>query len=76
MLKQNEKNKQQSNDSNNPAMAHDLKNSQNVQEQYVPSYRDIELLAHQIHEEKGGDELDNWLEAERLLREKHRSGGS
>ena len=27
----------------------------------------IQLLAYQIHQEKGGPALDNWLEAERTL---------
>jgi hypothetical protein len=27
----------------------------------------IKLRAYQIHEEKGGSDLDNWLEAERIL---------
>jgi hypothetical protein len=29
---------------------------------------DIKLRAYQIHLEKGGSDLDNWLEAERNLR--------
>ena len=29
---------------------------------------DIKLRAYQIHLEKGGSDLDNWLEAERSLR--------
>ena len=28
----------------------------------------IQLLAYQIHHEKGGPALDNWLEAEKILR--------
>jgi len=28
----------------------------------------IQLLAYQIYQEKGGSALDNWLEAERILR--------
>ena len=28
----------------------------------------IQLLAYQIYREKGGSALDNWLEAERILR--------
>jgi len=28
----------------------------------------IQLLAYQIHQEKGGSDLDNWLEAERSLK--------
>jgi hypothetical protein len=29
---------------------------------------DIKLRAYQIHLEKGGSDLDNWLEAERSLK--------
>ncbi len=29
----------------------------------------IQSRAYQIYQEKGGDALDNWLEAERVLRE-------
>jgi len=28
---------------------------------------DIQFRAYQIHEEKGGSELDNWFEAEQIL---------
>lgn len=31
----------------------------------------IQLLAYQIYQEKGGSELDNWLEAERSLKNDH-----
>ena len=31
----------------------------------------IQLLAYQIYHEKGGTALDNWLEAERILRNNH-----
>ena len=30
--------------------------------------RAIQLRSYQIHQEKGGTALDNWLEAERILR--------
>ena len=29
---------------------------------------DIQTLAFQIYQEKGGSDLDNWLEAERILK--------
>jgi len=32
----------------------------------------IQLLAYQIYQEKGGNALDNWLEAERILRNNYR----
>jgi hypothetical protein len=31
----------------------------------------IESLAYQIYREKGGSALDNWLEAERILKNTH-----
>jgi hypothetical protein len=38
---------------------------------FVPTYEDIQKRAYQIHEEKGGSDLENWLEAEHLLKEEH-----
>jgi hypothetical protein len=38
-----------------------------IQEQVT--YEDIQRRAYQIHEEKGGSDLENWLEAERALKE-------
>jgi len=35
---------------------------------FVPTYEDVQKRAYQIHEEKGGSDLDNWLEAERVLK--------
>ena len=35
---------------------------------FVPTYEDVQRRAYQIHEEKGGSDLDNWLEAERILK--------
>ncbi len=32
----------------------------------------IQLLAYQIHQEKGGAALDNWLEAEHILKHNYR----
>ena len=33
----------------------------------------IQLCAYQIHEEKGGTDFDNWLEAEQLIGEANNS---
>jgi hypothetical protein len=33
----------------------------------VVDERPVRLLAYQIHQEKGGSDLDNWFEAEREL---------
>jgi len=38
---------------------------------FMPSYDDIARRAFHIHEEKGGSDLENWLEAERSLKEEH-----
>ncbi len=38
---------------------------------FVPSYEEVQRLAYHIHEEKGGSDLENWLEAERVLKEEH-----
>jgi hypothetical protein len=33
----------------------------------------IQFRAYMIHQEKGGDHVDNWLEAERLLKEEYQN---
>jgi hypothetical protein len=38
---------------------------------FVPTNDDIQRRAYQIHKEKGGSDLENWLEAERDLKEDH-----
>lgn len=38
----------------------------------APSYEEIQARAYQIHEQKGGSELENWLEAEKVLKEEQR----
>lgn len=45
--------------------------TQFTQELFTPSYEDIKMRAYLLHEERGGSDLDNWLEAERLLKEEH-----
>jgi len=37
----------------------------------VPEHISIQNRAYQIHQEKGGHQLDNWLEAERTIRNIH-----
>jgi hypothetical protein len=39
-----------------------------VQEIEAVKSEDIQLRAYQIHLEKGGSDIDNWLEAERSLK--------
>jgi hypothetical protein len=40
---------------------------------FVPSYEEIQRRAYQIHEAKGGSDLENWLEAERVIREENQA---
>lgn len=42
--------------------------------EFIPSYEDLQRRAYKIHEEKGGSDLDNWLEAEQILKKEHRAG--
>jgi hypothetical protein len=42
--------------------------SQDISTKEDEDNSDIKLRAYQIHLEKGGSDLDNWLEAERSLR--------
>jgi len=46
---------------------HHVKDPYLANEAIVPEDSSIQLRAYQIHEEKGGTALDNWLEAERNL---------
>ena len=39
----------------------------------VIDYYTIELKAYQIYQQRGGDALSNWLEAERLLIEENKT---
>jgi len=50
-----------------------IESSQSPSEvEFVLAYEDIQRRAYQIHEEKGGSDLENWLEAERVLKEEYR----
>lgn len=40
----------------------------------VPSQEEVRNLAYSIHEQKGGSDIENWLEAESILREEYRKG--
>jgi Protein of unknown function (DUF2934) len=42
-------------------------NSENIPTKGAVENNSIQLRAYQIYQEKGGSELDNWLEAERIL---------
>lgn len=43
--------------------------STEIQEKAVVDERSIQLRSYQIHQEKGGTALDNWLEAEQILKD-------
>jgi hypothetical protein len=51
-----------------PNQASEAVKSQNNQIKADEEVGSIKLRAYQIHLEKGGSDLDNWLEAERSLR--------
>ena len=42
--------------------------SEDSQENVAVDDNPIQLRAYQIHKEKGGSDIDNWLEAERSLK--------
>jgi hypothetical protein len=42
--------------------------SEDVHRDVVVNDSSLQLTAYQIHQEKGGTALDNWLEAERILK--------
>lgn len=42
--------------------------SEDIHRDVVVNDSSLQLTAYQIHQEKGGTELDNWLEAERILK--------
>ena len=42
--------------------------SRNISTKAAENDSSIKLLAYRIHQEKGGSDVDNWLEAERILK--------
>lgn len=46
--------------------------TENILNKEAAHHDAIQLLAYQIYNEKRGASLDNWLEAERVLKNKHR----
>jgi len=50
-----------------PYQANGVLKSEDIQTQIDVENSSIKLRAYQIHLEKGGSDLDNWLEAERSL---------
>lgn len=46
--------------------------TENILKKEAVHHDSIQLLAYQIYHEKGGSALDNWLEAERILKNNYR----
>jgi len=38
-------------------------------QELTPTFEDVQRKAYQIHEQKGGTDFENWLEAEQILKE-------
>ena len=51
-----------------PYRANEVAKSEDISTQVADKDSSIKLRAYQIHLEKGGSDLDNWLEAERSIR--------
>ncbi len=47
----------------------------NGQDRVVPDNKSLEIRAYEIHQKKGGSNLDNWLEAESNLKKEYSAGG-
>ncbi len=46
--------------------------SNSKQNQFSPSFEEIQMRAYKIYEQKGGADFDNWIEAEKILKEETR----
>jgi len=53
---------------NAPYLKSEPMQKENILKKEAVHYSSIQLLAYQIYCKKGGVVLDNWLEAERILR--------
>ena len=51
-----------------PSQSSEAMKSEDLQSKAIEENSSIKLRAYQIHLEKGGSDLDNWLEAERSLK--------
>ena len=51
-----------------PYQSNGAKKSQDISTKADEDNSDLKLRAYQIHLEKGGSDLDNWLEAEKSLK--------
>lgn len=50
------------------AQANDSMDTGDIKKKVSIDHHLIQVRAHKIHEEKGGSDLDNWLEAEQIIR--------
>jgi hypothetical protein len=57
---------------NEPYPKSESMQTENILKKEAMHHSSIQLLAYQIYREKGGTALDNWLEAERILRNNYR----
>ena len=57
----------------NSNQASEASESEDIATKVAEKDDSIKLRAYQIHEEKGGSDLDNWLEAERSLKNNDRA---
>jgi hypothetical protein len=53
---------------NEPYLRSEPMQTENILKEEAAHQRAIQLLAYQIYQEKGGTAFDNWLEAERMLK--------
>ena len=57
---------------NEPYPRSESMQTENILKREALHHNSIQFLAYQIYQEKGGTALDNWLEAERILRNNYR----
>jgi len=57
---------------NEPYLKSEPMQTENILKKEAVHHGSIQLLAYKIYREKGGSALDNWLEAERILRNNYR----
>ena len=56
---------------NEPYPRNEPMRTEHILEHEAVHHSAIQLLAYQIYREKGGTDIDNWLEAEQILRYSH-----
>ena len=56
---------------NQPYQAGEPMQTEHILKKEDLHHSSVQLLAYQIYQKKGGSALDNWLEAERILRDSH-----